>query len=64
MLRNDEDKRGLSCRTKGHIDQDAFGKGNFLLQYFESMLWSIVRMSTRNFKGVVTKRGWNTIEQA
>jgi hypothetical protein len=39
MLKNDEDKRGSSCRTKRHIEiKMHLGRGNFLLQHLESML--------------------------
>jgi hypothetical protein len=32
MLRNDEDKRGSSCRTKGHIEINMhLGRGTFVV---------------------------------
>jgi hypothetical protein len=39
MLRDDEENKGLSCRTKWHIEiKMHMRKGNFLLQHLESML--------------------------
>ncbi len=39
MLRDDEEGKGPSCRTKGHIEVNMHsGRGNFLLQYLEPML--------------------------
>jgi hypothetical protein len=57
MLRSDEDERGPSYRTKGHIEiKMHLGKETFCCSTLNPCCKQFVRVSTRNLKGV--SLGW------